>query len=311
MIFQSAQVKAENDTMTVSSNPSICQPSDPSHPQLKLPWSSSTLPPTSLNSSPESQTGTAVAVESHYAQSNYQSTPKTLTYHQFSEQDAHSNLPAVHFNSYDTDMMQSVLPFLSPQFGDFDQQTYGENQPLFFDDVRGSASGSQSFTPNVCSVPDYVYSSQATQVLGAIGTERCTHPSSIRRCFNCGEASHSLTNCPEHRNEPLIRLSRQMFQIQKTHKEEDEVNDSHLACTTSLSANVEETLLARRKSLASSYFPGQVSPALREALFWDSRFDCTDTRMMEPDLRMPWISRMEKWGVGSQRDLNFFLVYHS
>ncbi|KAG0140969.1 hypothetical protein CROQUDRAFT_11267, partial [Cronartium quercuum f. sp. fusiforme G11] len=89
-----------------------------------------------------------------------------------------------------------------------------------------------------------------------------------------------------------IRLSRQIFQAQKLINEEDEE-----IANPGLSANNAEDTLTRRKDLASKFFPGQVGPALREALFWDSSLESADADFMDPHRPMPWFTSMEKWGV--------------
>lgn len=159
------------------------------------------------------------------------------------------------------------------------------SQPFFFD---LSATHPQDVAPS----SSYTYRAQATQVLGTTPTQNHPLPSTPRRCFNCGDPTHSLTACPQPRNEPLIRLSRQLFQAYKS--DDEDSGNSSLSSTL----NVQDELL-RRKELASRFFPGQVSSTLREALFWDSSLESPDSDFMDIERPMPWFVGMEKWGVST------------
>lgn len=175
-------------------------------------------------------------------------------------------------------------------------QLISDNLPsVFFSDTSGTFPGVSSSCQEGDSVPSYTYSPQATLVLGSTDDNKCAHPSTVRRCFNCGDASHALAGCQEPRNEALIRLSRQIFQTQKATNSGEADEDCNQANNT-LSADIGVNPLDRQKELAASFFPGQVSAGLREALFWDSNLECADRDFMDPERPMPWYIWFEKWG---------------
>ncbi|KAH9813269.1 hypothetical protein DFH28DRAFT_365364 [Melampsora americana] len=167
---------------------------------------------------------------------------------------------------------------------------------VFFSDTSGTFGGASALScQDGDSIPYYTYSPQATLVLGSTDDHKCVHPSNIRRCFNCGDAGHALAGCQEPRNEALIRLSRQIFQTQKLANSGEADEDCNQVNNT-LSSDIGVNPLDRQKELAASFFPGQVSAGLREALFWDSNRECADPDSMDPERPMPWYNWFEKWG---------------
>ncbi|KAI8452372.1 hypothetical protein BY996DRAFT_4584646 [Phakopsora pachyrhizi] len=153
--------------------------------------------------------------------------------------------------------------------------------------------------PNKAFQPEeYLYEPADSQIVGLDDNEPLLHPLTVRRCFNCGDPGHSLTGCPEPRNESLIRLTKQIFQANKNDGALNQ-SDSQQRPTQLLSLSTEATeeTLKRRRFLASSFYPGIVSQALREAIFWDSSSSRADPDCLDPERPMPWFQSMEKWGV--------------
>ncbi|KNZ48573.1 uncharacterized protein VP01_555g1 [Puccinia sorghi] len=159
-------------------------------------------------------------------------------------------------------------------------------------------------------IPDYQYSPQARQVLGTHPGDKTLHPWDIRRCFNCGDPSHSLLACQQERNEPLIRLSKQIFQARNAldggiedysdaeqgHFEDlNHRNYSRLKDVVVGSEAIQEDI-ARRRLLAFSFAPGRLSASLRQALFWEPHRETPDQNYLDPYRPMPWFQAMEKWG---------------
>ncbi|EGG09621.1 uncharacterized protein MELLADRAFT_95836 [Melampsora larici-populina 98AG31] len=93
-----------------------------------------------------------------------------------------------------------------------------------------------------------------------------------------------------------LRLSRQIFQTQKLSTSGEADEDCNQA-NHSLLADIGVNLLDRQRELAASFFPGQVSAGLREALFWDSNLEHADPDFMDPEQLMPWYHWFEKWGT--------------
>ncbi|CAH7673286.1 expressed protein [Phakopsora pachyrhizi] len=152
--------------------------------------------------------------------------------------------------------------------------------------------------PNKAFQPEeYLYEPADSQIVGLDDNEPLLHPLTVRRCFNCGDPGHSLTGCPEPRNESLIRLTKQIFQANKNDGALNQ-SDSQQRPTQLLSLSTEATeeTLKRRRFLASSFYPGIVSQALREAIFWDSSSSRADPDCLDPERPMPWFQSMEKWG---------------
>ncbi|CAH7676222.1 hypothetical protein PPACK8108_LOCUS11334 [Phakopsora pachyrhizi] len=120
----------------------------------------------------------------------------------------------------------------------------------------------------------------------------------VRICFNCGDPGHSLTGCPEPMNKSLIRLTKQIFQANKNNGALDQSNSQQqpTQLLSLLTEAIEETHKSRR-FLALSFYPGVVSQALREAIFWDSFLSRADPDCLDPERPMPWFQSMEKWGT--------------
>ncbi|PLW29274.1 hypothetical protein PCANC_21775 [Puccinia coronata f. sp. avenae] len=212
---------------------------------------------------------------------------------------------------------QLVLNYQQQQEQEQQEQEQQQQQPeayeaFFYDQQPLFSQEPFSQLAQLTAVPDYHYSSQARHVVGTGEDDKILHPSDIRRCFNCGDPSHSLVGCPETRNEPLIRLSKQIFKAHHTQgttngwtegAEDDELLDHHqdeghpaatlkdLSCADSVQGTIEQ-----RKWLASQFLPGQPSAALREALFWELHRGTPDDQYMDTDRPMPWFQTMEKWG---------------
>ncbi|CAH7689804.1 hypothetical protein BY996DRAFT_6420653 [Phakopsora pachyrhizi] len=119
----------------------------------------------------------------------------------------------------------------------------------------------------------------------------------VRICFNCGDPGHSLTGCPEPMNKSLIRLTKQIFHTNKNNCALDQSNSQQqpTQLLSLLTEAIEETHKSRR-FLALSFYPGVVSQALREAIFWDSFLSRADPDCLDPERPMPWFQSMEKWG---------------
>ncbi|KAI9630756.1 hypothetical protein KEM48_013655 [Puccinia striiformis f. sp. tritici PST-130] len=123
------------------------------------------------------------------------------------------------FSSYNPSLQQLQYydPF-SPGIAQLHQQQQIQaapyhQEPFFYDQEPLPQEILQaSQLAQLSTIPQYQYSSQARQVLGTRTEDKALHPLEIRRCFNCGDSSHALIGCPEARNEPLIRLTKQIFQ---------------------------------------------------------------------------------------------------
>ncbi|WAQ85025.1 hypothetical protein PtA15_5A599 [Puccinia triticina] len=181
-----------------------------------------------------------------------------------------------------------------------------QNHTFFYDHERLPDEIHQaSQLSQLSTVPEYQYSSQAKQVLGTSTRDKALHPLDIRRCFNCGEPSHTLLGCPAKRNEPLIRLTKQIFQAHNSPAGQEDANrdDGHaqpLDINRSLkdigSQESIQQALDRRRALASTLRPGKISPPLREAVFWEPFRGLPDENHLDPYRPMPWFQAMEKWG---------------
>ncbi|KAI8461677.1 hypothetical protein BY996DRAFT_8683158 [Phakopsora pachyrhizi] len=144
---------------------------------------------------------------------------------------------------------------------------------------------------------EYLYKPADSQIVGLDDNKPLLHPLTVRRCFNCGDSGHSLTGCPEARSKSLIRLTKQIFQANKNNGALDQSNSQQRPTQLlSLSTEATEETLKRRRFLALSFYPGVVSQALREAIFWDSFLSRADPDCLDPERPMPWFQLMEKWG---------------
>ncbi|KAI8457896.1 hypothetical protein BY996DRAFT_8417982 [Phakopsora pachyrhizi] len=144
---------------------------------------------------------------------------------------------------------------------------------------------------------EYLYKPAYSQIVRLNDNKPLLHPLTVRRCFNCGDPGHLLTGCPEPRNKSLIRLTKQIFQANKNNGALNQSN-SQQRPTQLLSLSTEATgeTLKHRRFLALSFYPGAVSQALREAIFWDSFLSRADPDCLDPERPMPWFQSMEMWG---------------
>ncbi|OAV98773.1 hypothetical protein PTTG_05353 [Puccinia triticina 1-1 BBBD Race 1] len=201
---------------------------------------------------------------------------------------------------------QQQHPFYDPFSPGFTFTYPQQNHTFFYDHERLPDEIHQaSQLSQLSTVPEYQYSSQAKQVLGTSTRDKALHPLDIRRCFNCGEPSHTLLGCPAKRNEPLIRLTKQIFQAHNSPAGQEDANrdDGHaqpLDINRSLkdigSQESIQQALDRRRALASTLRPGKISPPLREAVFWEPFRGLPDENHLDPYRPMPWFQAMEKWG---------------
>ncbi|KAI7960210.1 hypothetical protein MJO29_005278 [Puccinia striiformis f. sp. tritici] len=219
------------------------------------------------------------------------------------------------FSSYNPSLQQLQYydPF-SPGIAQLHQQQQIQaapyhQEPFFYDQEPLPQEILQaSQLAQLSTIPQYQYSSQARQVLGTRTEDKALHPLEIRRCFNCGDSSHALIGCPEARNEPLIRLTKQIFQAHTNSNQpenggpDDEQGQQHeekhrtsRLKDISSEESIQEAV-DRRRTLATSYRPGKVSAALREALFWEQSRGLPDENYLDPYRPMPWFQWMEKWG---------------
>ncbi|TDL24883.1 hypothetical protein BD410DRAFT_896486 [Rickenella mellea] len=97
-----------------------------------------------------------------------------------------------------------------------------------------------------------------------------------RRCFNCGSTSHVLTSCPSQRNEPLIALSRALFNF--THTSSGEPERVHVAIGRR----------ARRLLWLDEFAPGEIRGSLLR--------DALGLRDDDAGEYAPWLKQMLKWG---------------
>jgi hypothetical protein len=246
-------------------------------------------------------------------QQYYQQQQQQLYYHQLQYYYQQQQLsPIYHYqpNYY----QQQYNPFepsnLPPYSTGYQQQQEEHIEPFYYDQEPLLPQQEINQLSQLSTIPEYQYSSQARQVLGTSAEDKTLHPLEIRRCFNCGDPSHTLLGCPSKRNQSLIKLTKQIFQA---HNEQNHHNNSvnhHHHHGDDHQQQFEGRLkdfhseeesgkqsLERRRTLAASFRPGKISAPLREALFWDPSRALPDENYLDPFRPMPWFQAMEKWGV--------------
>ncbi|CAH7690079.1 hypothetical protein PPACK8108_LOCUS25318 [Phakopsora pachyrhizi] len=87
-------------------------------------------------------------------------------------------------------------------------------------------------------------------------------------------------------------MTHNKFRIKVSHCHSSSISTLNI----SMRPEATEETLKRRRFLALSFYPGAISQALREAIFWDSFLSRADPDCFDPERPMPWFQLMEKWG---------------
>lgn len=116
-----------------------------------------------------------------------------------------------------------------------------------------------------------------------------------RRCFNCGEAGHAVSQCPLPRDRERIRQSRLEFEQDKTLRSGDSEINAH--------ARLHEQVASAQQRLQwlDEFIPGQPSTELIRALTWDAASETNDREDSDAELPtstldLPHLRNMLVWG---------------
>jgi zinc finger CCHC domain-containing protein 8 len=131
--------------------------------------------------------------------------------------------------------------------------------------------------PTECSLYERIHDAVVGEEQAG-GFPAATDPTDTRRCFNCGSPSHSVSSCPEPRNQEVISLSRQLFAfIQSTCPQNPSNHFERI--------HVIEEWRQQRLVFLDSFEPGQVRGALLRDAVGGNDGD--------------WLKNMTVWGYPS------------